>query len=64
MGTATDPLSRSARQQRHVVIVKNSANLDFQDALMTKHDTIELFREIVRSLAFPITTPPSLTTTK
>ncbi|MGX9463064.1 serine hydrolase domain-containing protein [Shewanella sp. A14] len=37
-------------QQHHVVIVKNSADLGFQDALISKHETIEFFREIVASL--------------
>jgi CubicO group peptidase (beta-lactamase class C family) len=37
-------------QQHNVVIVKNSADLGFQDSLISKHETIEFFREIVASL--------------
>ncbi|GGQ29286.1 serine hydrolase domain-containing protein [Shewanella litoralis] len=37
-------------QQHNVVIVKNSADLGFQDSLISKHETIAFFREIVASL--------------
>lgn len=37
-------------QQHNVVIVKNSADLGFQDELISKHETIAFFREIVASL--------------
>jgi CubicO group peptidase (beta-lactamase class C family) len=37
-------------QQHNVVIVKNSADLGFLDALNSKHETIAFFREIVASL--------------
>ncbi|MDD8059073.1 MAG: hypothetical protein WBG74_07395 [Shewanella sp.] len=37
-------------QQHNVVIVKNSADLHFQDELISKHETIAFFREIVASL--------------
>lgn len=37
-------------QQHNVVIVKNSADLGFQDSLISKHETIEFFREIVALL--------------
>ena len=37
-------------QQHNVVIVKNSADLGFQDKLISKHETIAFFREIVASL--------------
>ncbi|GAA0780189.1 serine hydrolase [Mucilaginibacter ginsenosidivorans] len=37
-------------QKHQVVIVKNSADLGFQDGLISKHETIAFFREIVASL--------------
>ena len=37
-------------QQHNIVIVKNSADLGFQDGLISKHETIAFFREIVASL--------------
>jgi CubicO group peptidase (beta-lactamase class C family) len=37
-------------QKHNIVIVKNSADLGFQDGLISKHETIAFFREVVASL--------------